>query len=692
MDKDDILDSEASFLNWLTGQEYSFNYKQLAKVWSNYPVYQDKSKLSQLIESIISSQVTVLQSGTGSGKTVIAPKVMLRLLYNGGGSGRIAISNPKKTITQSNAEHAAKTLDVELGEEVGFAYRGASQGSQGHDTRLLFATDGYLVSSHREDPLFSSFNAIIIDEAHERTMQIDTLLYMLREALTKRPDFKVLILSATIDPKEFTHYFEKKDLTTSIVEVSGQANKPITQVFSTVPGTEQNYKELALKYLSQAMGHTAPGEDILYFVPTSGDAENGCIDISKACKGKSKMTLPKECEQLKCSPLYSKLSKEKQDDATSLAVQTPYDRRIIVATNLAESSLTLPSLTVVLESGLELQNFWVPENHSYRLKKSYITQAQVRQRMGRVGRVTPGTCYHLYTKEQMDNLPKFPSPSLLKQDITEDVLVMMRSNTLMGVKREFSQFMTPPSSNQLKVAVALLMTYGLIKKTDGDDAEITPAGNWLVYLMKRSQLDLWSSLLLMSGIAYDQLDTMIILTCVMEECNSDVTALFFNDKKAKEVLQDIDLHPTSGHLSTVRIFSALTDPSKRKQYHDSVKNMMIQKIETRISELRAKMQGLDQAIGEDIRQVGLFNIKKSDYSKEELAVISARMYHFATKENKYRYKSKFTIKPVQADVNYKLFKDDQTRNKSCVYEAVHLTDYSNTFKTVSFFNLDKLGQ
>lgn len=824
--EDDPLDSLGKGPNWLTGLPYSERYHELVPKWKELPMYKDKQKLRLLADSFRDTQVTIVQSGTGSGKTVIAPKLVLKGLLqsehmlNQMGSQprhpvRVAVSNPKSNISRWNAEWAALTLDAQLGHEVGFSFREAPPDSSSKDTRLLFATDGYLVSSHREDPLFSKYSAIIVDEVHERTVQIDTLLFMLRRALAVRQELRAVIISATIDPRKYEDYFHAAQVSTKTVEVSGAPNHPVTSVFSSVPGTESNYMDLGIRMLAKAMKHTFAGEDILFFVPTSKDAEKGCKEVHAACRGggqqqKQQEQLPPSCTTMKCSPLYSKLPLEKQKEATDTTVQLPFDRRIIVSTNIAESSLTLPSLTVVLESGLELENRWVPEFHGYRMDKVRITRAQIRQRMGRVGRTRPGICYHLYTKDQMDAVPMEPDPNILAVDITDDILTMMRSRTYEAACTEFADFLTPPTGKQVACAASVLSFYGFLKfdqaatfrdvdfskiqqdmeqrityaaptksppptfsndksPVDNDHklpkrisrrrggsepsvpaslhssnvpvmkknvdtfkyaytGKITPLGLLALDVMRACRMGLWNTLLVMAGMAYsDAFHSMVTLACIMEECNSDIGAIWRDETRSHIVMSKVKLHPSLEHASVLSVFEEATAPRKREAYAEQglINYALVERIEERIRGTKAKLSRFAAPWAKDkLRESPLFSLDKYaeqplPYSELEKSIICARLYHHATKhapsppnpatplpavgerqslkkkggsdnDNKSKsFVSTITLDKLQALPDGKLLRGKHLPEKlqSCVYETASLSKAGTRLKTVSFLDI-----
>lgn len=221
-----IYDYEGKNKNPLNGKEYSEQYKQLTKFWSKLPAYES---IDKCIKTIKDNDVILVSSGTGSGKTVLVPKFAL---HANNYTGKIIVTLPKKLITKSAAEFSAKTLDVELGEQVGYQYKGESVKSSG--TNLLYATDGSIISMIKSDPLIQEIDIILIDEAHERKTQIDILLYLIKNAIIIRKErnlkpLKLIIMSATIDETIFRAYFTNVDY--DYLHLSGKPNFPIEEYF-----------------------------------------------------------------------------------------------------------------------------------------------------------------------------------------------------------------------------------------------------------------------------------------------------------------------------------------------------------------------------------------------------------------------------------------------------------------------------
>ena len=266
-----ILDPNGKNLNPLTQEKYSEKYLDLANTWKDFPAY---AYANNFIDNIKSNQVTLVVSGTGSGKTVLVPKFALHTTDY---KGKIAITLPKQSITKSAAEFAADTLDVKLGDEVGYQYRGGSKNSD--KTQLLYATDGTIVARLLTDPLLKEFDMVIVDEAHERKVQIDFLLYLLRNVIKERKDFKIIIMSATINAEIFETYFE--DFAFKRIDIGTEAHYPIESHFLPKQLEGKGYLSKGIDIIMDILEQdNNDGADILFFITSVNEATEVCQKLN----------------------------------------------------------------------------------------------------------------------------------------------------------------------------------------------------------------------------------------------------------------------------------------------------------------------------------------------------------------------------------------------------------------------------
>jgi HrpA-like RNA helicase len=548
MNKIGILDPDGKNNNPLTDSPYSDEYKRLAMIWKKFPAY---SRATEVIQTIGDNQVILITSGTGSGKTVLVPKFVLHSMnYN----ANIAITLPKQIIAKSAAEFAAQTLDVELGKEVGYQYKGSEKGAKSGKTKLLYATDGTIVARLLTDPMLSEFNAVVIDEAHERKVQIDFLMYLLRETLTLRPEFKLVIMSATVNSEIFASYFSSfkfKEL-----DIGGQTNYPITSIFLDKPITKDEYIEKGMSIIKTLLSDTRNESDAILFFVTS---INETFDVCKKIRDYD--------NSIFCVEMYAGMDSEKQElaqDKTKYIESTGKKRKLVVSTNVAESSLTVDGVKYVIDSGYELLGWFDADKRAKILNKQLISHAQAKQRMGRSGRTGPGVCYHLYTKTDFDtNMKRFPEPNIRTSDITSEcmrLLNMPKIGTAQNLLNILSQFIEPPREQYIRCAMTKLIQLGIVV-----DGEISKMG----LLIGKMQVEPDAGLCLYAAYNLNCLREVVSLIAVIEASKGSISDLFnlptniagddssqltYLTKKYKTSKKDL-FNDYGDHLSILKIIS-----------------------------------------------------------------------------------------------------------------------------------------
>jgi HrpA-like RNA helicase len=547
-----ILDPAGHQPNPLTGQAYSDTYKNLGKIWSQYPAY---LKAEEIIKDIATNQVLLVISGTGSGKTVLVPKFTLHVLNY---DEKIAITLPKQNSAESAAEFSAKTLDVQLGKEVGFKYKGSDKRMLSDSTKLLYATDGTVVAQLMKDPSLSDYSAVIIDEAHERKIQIDFLLYLLRNTLKLRPEFKLIIMSATINKELFTNYFE--DFKFKAIELGGVTNYPITSIFLEKPITNKEYMKYGLEIIKkiEATNSSSPAnssnpEDILFFVTSANETRQTCDQIND----NNKLGY--------CTELYAGLSQDKQKlalDKDSYKIISNKHRKIVTATNVAESSLTIDGIKYVIDSGYELLSSYDPILNARILEKKFVSQAQVIQRKGRAGRTSPGLCYHLYTKEEFDNKMKdFPEPAIRTSNLYDECIRLLHQpyiRTVDNLRDILNGFIEPPKTRFVNSALSLLTRLDLI-----EDDKISRLGDLVADL----NIDPMQGLALILGYKLRCAKELCALFAILETTKNTIGDLFKKPGQkanAKEVSQYENarkrlVHEYGDHMTLLKIFQKYRD-------------------------------------------------------------------------------------------------------------------------------------
>lgn len=546
----DYLDAGGVRPNFVSGQPYSDAYRQLAASrWSKLPLYSDPNKVALILASLRDHAVTVVISATGSGKSVIVPRLAMKHLMTRHGQARhgvppsrLAMTFPKSILAMQSALYASRTWDVVLGQQVGYQYRGSPSTSHSSDTRALFLTDGTLYTMSRKDPLFSRFDLVIVDEAHERSVQTDLLLERLRAALLVRPELRLVIMSATIDPAIFTRYFAD----TGVVTVAGQPSFEITHHWEAVAVLSEAFLRLALQRAAQAL--SSGKGDVLVFVPTTKDATKGCKALRDSDLPVRGITL--------CEGLYRKLPDPLKEIVIHGRPVAPMTQKLVFATPIAESSMTLPSLGAVVDGGLQLSSTWLAGEQATRVTREMTSKAQIAQRVGRVGRVAPGDAYHLYTRAQYAMLREFPEPAILHTDLTEHFLAELcrPGKGVAGVLEDCARLISPPSSDQTLSALNTLRQLGLVL---GDS--ITDMGRSAQDLVDMFKKSLSGALLLLGGALVAGSGTvrrdMIALACILEEVKGELSDLW-SLSAVKDPRSPLRLHcdATSDHVSLVRVY------------------------------------------------------------------------------------------------------------------------------------------
>ena len=449
-----ILDPDGKNPNPLTGNSYSARYLELSKHWRSLPAYE---KATEIIKCIEENQVILITSGTGSGKTVLVPKFCLHALNY---TGNIMVTLPKQIIAKKAAEFAADTLDVKLGEHVGYKYRGSDKRKRGSNPNILYATDGSVVAKLLEDPVLEKYNSVIIDEAHERKIQIDLLLFLLKKLLKKRPTFKVIIMSATIDSQIFESYY--KSFRFEHINVSGKTNFHIESHFLPQP-LKEDYIDKGVALIESIVKKDGGGDNsVIFFVPSISETLKVC------------QTLADKFPLLYCVSVYSGIKREQeelaQDKDLFRKMFPEKKKKVVITTNVAESSLTIDGAKYVIDCGYEIASSYDPEINSDIISKNFISKAQVKQRMGRTGRTGPGECFHLYTRQEFDKMPDYPLASILRSNLYNEIFKLFKLGKRMNsdtIIKMLSEFIEPPENRYVRKAIDSLIKLGLInsKKT-----------------------------------------------------------------------------------------------------------------------------------------------------------------------------------------------------------------------------------
>ena len=418
----------------------------------------------EIAAAIRDHQVVVVAGATGSGKTTQLPKICLEL-----GRESIAHTQPRRLAARTIAERVAEELQVELGGLVGYKVRFTDQVSA--DTKIALMTDGILLNEIHRDRLLRRYDTIIIDEAHERSLNVDFLLGYLTRILPERPDLKVIITSATIDPESFAKHFARPStgsgadqVPAPVIEVSGRTY-PVEIRYRGPDEDAEEDEVSAIVAALRELDREAPG-DVLVFLP--GEAEiRDAADAVRSAYTSTKAPV-------EVLPLYGRLSAAEQHRVFEPSRVAGVRRRVILATNVAETSLTVPGIKYVIDTGTARISRYSNRSKVQRLPIEAISQASANQRSGRAGRTSDGIAIRLYSEEDFEKRPEFTEPEILRTSLASVVLQMLSLG--FGDITAFP-FLTPPDSRGVKAAFDLLTELGAVDPSTGSGtARLTRIG------------------------------------------------------------------------------------------------------------------------------------------------------------------------------------------------------------------------
>ncbi|MFZ2990739.1 MAG: helicase-related protein, partial [Ideonella sp.] len=357
-------------------------------------------------------QVVIVCGETGSGKTTQLPKIALSLGrgWGAGGNGLIGHTQPRRIAASSVAKRIAEELNSPLGEVVGFKVRFQDRLQPGASVKLM--TDGILLAETQTDPLLRAYDTLIIDEAHERSLNIDFLLGYLRQILPRRPDLKIIVTSATIDADRFAKHFASSKGPAPVLMVSGRTF-PVEQRWRPFEESKEYDQNDAIADAVDELWRDGSG-DILIFMPGEREIREAADHLRKH------LAHDPRHRHADILPLFARLSQQEQDRV----FETGGGQRIVLATNVAETSLTVPGIRYVIDAGQARVKRYSYRNKVEQLQVEPISQAAANQRAGRCGRVANGICIRLYDEKDFAGRPRFTDPEILRSSLAGVILRM----------------------------------------------------------------------------------------------------------------------------------------------------------------------------------------------------------------------------------------------------------------------------
>ena len=444
----------------------------------------------------------------------------------------------------SISRRVAEELGVTWGREVGCKMRFNDDTSR--ETRIKFMTDGILLAEIQSDPMLRAYSTLILDEAHERSLNIDFLLGHLQNLLKKRADLKVIITSATIDTEAFSKAFDNAP----VIEVSGRLF-PVEIRYQPIGETdaegellsETSFVEAAARTAEDALIETDSG-DVLVFLPTERDIREA-RELLEGSLGTG----------IEVLPLYGRLAGGDQQRIFSPGPK----RRVVLATNIAETSLTIPRIGVVIDTGLARMSRYNPRTRTKRLPVEPVSQSSANQRAGRAGRVRDGLCIRLYSEEDYEKRPRFTQPEILRANLAE-VILRMKASRLGDV--ETFPFLNPPLAQAVRGGYQLLEELGALIEAEGDTWELTPLGHELA----RLPLDPTLGRMLLEARTEGALDEMIIIAAGLSV--PDPRERPEEAKEAAAAAHKVFTHPESDFLTLLNLWNA-APPLEGRSVHTS---------------------------------------------------------------------------------------------------------------------------
>ena len=513
-----------------TGLPYTPRYFELFRKRIQLPVweYQDK-----FLEILSKHQCICLVGETGSGKTTQIPQWCVDFAKKMG-KKTVSCTQPRRVAAMSVAQRVSEEMDVSLGQEVGYSIR--FEDCSGPKTLLKYMTDGMLLREAMSDPMLENYQVILLDEAHERTLATDILMGVLKTVVHHRPDLKLVIMSATLDAGKFQHYFDNAPL----MNVPGRTH-PV-EIFYT-PEPERDYLEAAIRTVIQIQMCGEEEGDILLFLTGQEEIEDACKRIKRELDN-----LGPDVGDMKCIPLYSTLPPNLQqrifEPAPAKKSNGAIGRKLVISTNIAETSLTIDGVVFVIDPGFSKQKVYNPRIRVESLLVSPISKASAQQRAGRAGRTKPGKCFRLYTEKAYKNeMQDNTYPEILRSNLGSVVLQLKK----LGIDDLVHfDFMDPPAPETLMRALELLNYLAALD----DDGNLTELGA----IMAEFPLDPQLAKMLIASCEYNCSNEILSITAMLS-----VPQCFVRPNEAKKAADDSKLrfaHIDGDHLTLLNVYHA----------------------------------------------------------------------------------------------------------------------------------------
>jgi ATP-dependent helicase HrpA len=564
------------------------------------------ARKDEIVAAIRDHQVVVIAGETGSGKTTQIPKMCLEA---GLGIGAmIGCTQPRRVAALSISERIAEELNVTWGREVGCKIRFDDR--SGPHTYIKLMTDGILLAETQGDPTLAEYNAIILDEAHERSLNIDFLLGYLKGLLLRRQDLKLIVTSATIDTQAFSRHFDDAP----IIEVSGRLY-PVEVIYEPLDAASEergdiSYIDAAVTATERILFETNFG-DVLIFMPGERDIRETSDQLEGRFSGEAEVI-----------PLFGRLSSGDQQRVFSDSPR----RKIVIATNIAETSLTIPGIRYVIDAGLARISRYNPRTRTRRLPVEAVSQSSANQRKGRAGRVEAGVCIRLYSEEDFNERPPFTQPEIQRANLAE-VILRMKAFGLGDI--ETFPFVQPPTPAAISHGFALLQELGALD----EQRELTPLGRDLARLPIDPTI---GRMLLQSQHEHATRELLIIAAGLSIQDPRDRP---LDQKEAAAAAHKRFNDPKSDFLALLNIWNAVHDQWDKLRTQNARRKFCRQHF---LSYLRMReWQDLYNQLHDALESLGTLKLNESNaaYDAIHRSILAGLTGHVARREERNSYKA-----------------------------------------------------
>ncbi|XP_054802577.1 probable pre-mRNA-splicing factor ATP-dependent RNA helicase DEAH9 [Prosopis cineraria] len=578
-----VDDEEGGVLFFSASPSFSsgYGYGSMEKQRQRLPVYKYRTAILYLVET---HATTIIVGETGSGKTTQIPQFLKEAGWADGGRV-IACTQPRRLAVQAVASRVAEEMGVKLGEEVGYTIRFEDL-TKPDVTTVKFLTDGVLLREMMDDPLLTKYSVIMVDEAHERSISTDVLLGLLKKIQRRRLDLRLIISSATIEAKSMADFFQtsKKRRELKSEECGLQMEPAILSVEGRGFNVEINYTEEPVPDYVQAIVSTVlliheqePSGDILVFLTGQDD-----IDAAVQLLNEETRTCGKNSSGLIILPLYSGLPRAEQELVFSL---TPRGKRkVVISTNIAETSITLEGIVYVVDSGFSKQRFYNPISDIENLVVAPISKASARQRAGRAGRVRPGKCYRLYTEEYyINDMPDEGIPEIQRSNLVSCVIQLkaLGIDNILGFDWPAS-----PSPEAMIRALEVLFSLGVLD----DDAKLTsPTG----FQVAEIPLDPMISKMMIAANQFGCSEEIITIAAVLS-----IQSIWISGRGIQRELDEAKLRFAAAegdHVTFLNVYKGFLQSGKSSQWCH--KNHVNYHAMRKVLEVREQLKRIAQRIG-----------------------------------------------------------------------------------------------